>query len=187
MFKCICLILRSRLTVTISSGNNISLHDICIVLWPNDAPISPHLMFCLMSALSCCVCVGLHCSNSVCSVSASHVSTFYICITISSHNHTATAAGHGKHSYLCQDTWDVIHRTGSQKALLHCICTPASVVIVLIRDPWAGHIIHILLRSLHWTPSRDNDVQQTQCSVCSKCTLLWLDQAPSPSPDTVPH
>ena len=31
MFKCICLILRSRLTVTISSGNNISLHDICIV------------------------------------------------------------------------------------------------------------------------------------------------------------
>ena len=46
---------------------------------------------------------------------------------ISSHNHTAAAAGHSKHSYLCQDTWDVIHRTGSQKALLHCICTPSGI------------------------------------------------------------
>ena len=112
-------------------------------------------------------------------VSPSHVTCihFYICIMISSHNHTAAAAGHGKHSYLCQDTWDVIHRTGSQKAALH---------LHYIRDPWSGHI-HILLRSLHWTQSRDNNVQPTQSSVCSKCTLLWLHQAPSPSPVTVPH
>ena len=111
------------------------------------------------------------CYSSVCSVSPSHVSTFYICITISSHNHTAAAAGHGKHSYLCQDTWDVIHRTGSQKALLHRICTPASVVIVLIRDPWAGHIIHILLRSLHWIHQRTMMCSRlgAQCAASAPC------------------
>ena len=183
MFKCICLILRSRLTVTISSGDSISLHDICIVLWPNDAPISPHLMFCLMSAPSCCVWAGLHCSNSVCSVSPSHVSTFYICITISSHNHTATAAGHGKHSYLCQDTWDVIHRTGSQKALLHRICTPSEIhgqVILftfcydhfteLLRGQWCAADLVLSVQQVHLVVTRPSPLTITQstCPISSQ-------------------
>ena len=122
MFKCICLILRSRLTVTISSGNNISLHDICIVF--SQMMLASLLISCFASCQHSVVVVSVSVY-----VSPSHVTCihFYICITISSHNHTAAAAGHGKHSYLCQDTWDAIHQTGSQKALLHCICTTSGI------------------------------------------------------------
>ena len=79
MFKCICLILRSRLTVTISSDNNISLHDICIVFGQMMLPSL--LISCFASCqhsvvMSVPVLGSTDCYSSVFSVSPSHVSTF---------------------------------------------------------------------------------------------------------------
>ena len=143
MFKCICLILRSRLTVTISSGNNISLHDICIVF--SQMMLASLLISCFASCQHSVVSVlgSTITTQSVCYVSPSHVSsTFYICITISSHNHTAAAAGHSKHSYLLSR-----HMRRDSPDWLTEGCT--AMYLHYIRDPWSGHI-HILLY-VHFT------------------------------------
>ena len=135
MFKCICLILRSRLTVTISSGNNISLHDICIVCWPNDAPISHHLMFCLMSALlSCCVCVSLRLAITC---------IFYILHlyhNLSSQSHCGC--------FWPQQTFLSLSRHMRRDSPDRRTEGITAMYLHSIRDPWSGHI-HILLRSLH--------------------------------------